>query len=148
MSKRKRTSKIIGAPTNQFIYQSLRTNFHCTEEEIDLIGHALAGRCPIEIAEFIEGIHAGKVPLPIRRPKIHLDMEDGTFQTIQFTNHPANLLMDYLDKRYDRIFSFLYWSALTPPNSPKDFYELMRLAKKAPFFAEAIAQRGQKEVQE
>lgn len=147
MSKKKRAKKVIAPPTTQYINQSLRVDFYCNEEEIHLINQALVGRCPIEIAEFIQDIHAGKVPLPIRRPTLCIDMGDGTTQNIKFTNHPANLLMDYLDERYDRVFSFLYWSALTPPHSTTDYYKLLRLARKAPFFAEAIAQRKQREVQ-
>jgi hypothetical protein len=141
MSKKKHAKKVTSASVMQFIHQSLRTDFHCTEEEIQLIDRALVGEAPIEIVDHMLAINAGKVPLRIR-PTIHLDMEDGTTQDIRLTNHPMTLLLDYLEERYDKVFSFLYWSALTPPNTPKDFQEVLRLAKKMPLIAKDIEARS------
>ena len=145
MSKKKRAKKVTPAPTIQFICQLLRTEFHCSEEEIELINQALAGRCPIEIADYINDIGNGKVPLRIR-PTICLDMGDGTTQNIRLTNHPITLLYDYLDERYDKVFSTLYWSALTSPHDIKGFYEFLRMLKKVPRLQKDLVETGRIEV--
>jgi hypothetical protein len=146
MSKKKRTKKVAVLPTIQLIHSSLRADFHCTEEEIELIDQALAGRCPIEIANYINDIGNGKVPLRIR-PTICLDMEDGTFQNIRLTNHPITLLYDYLDERYDKVFSTLYWSALTPPYDTKGFLGFLRMLKKVPHLQKDLVETGRIEVE-
>ena len=143
MSKKKRTKTVTPTPTRQFINQSLRTGFRCTEEEIELIDQALIGRCPMEIADHINNIAAGKVPLRMR-PTLRLDIEDGTFQDIRLTNHPINLLYDYLDEKYDKVFSTLYWSALTSPHNPKDFYDFLRMIKKTPRLQKDLAETGRR----
>lgn len=140
MSKKKHSSKRAAiASIMQSVYQSLRTDFYCTEEEIHLIDRALAGEAPIDVVDRINDIAAGKAPLK-KRPTFHIDMGDGTFQDITLANHPIILLHDYLDEKYDKAFCFLYWHALTDP-SPKGFYGSLRFLKKAPFFAEAITQK-------
>lgn len=141
MSKKKRAKRVASIPTTQFICQLLRTDFKCTEEEIELIQQALAGYCPIEIADYINDIGNGKVPLRIR-PTICLDMGDGTTQNIRLTNHPIALLHDYLDERYDKVFSTLYWSALTSPHDIKGFYEFLQMIKKMPLLQKDLADTG------
>jgi hypothetical protein len=140
MSKKKRTQTIRELSITQAIHKSLHADFRCTEDEISIISQALRGKVLVDVAAHINKIAAGKAPLRIR-PTMCLDMEDGTSQNIKLTNHPINLLMDYLDEKYDKVFSFLYWSAIVPPNTPKDFYKTICLAKKAPFFMKAIAER-------
>jgi hypothetical protein len=131
MSKRnreKRRHTHIGIiPT---ILQTLRANFSCTEEEVELIQEALKRRAPYDIVQHMQAISEGKVPLPIRQP-LELDMGDGTIQEIRLKNDTHTLLLDYLEEKFDKRFSLLYWHALTS-STPQDFYEGLRIFKDVP----------------
>lgn len=131
MSKRNREKRHhIGIiPT---ISQMLRANFSCTEEEVELINQALQGQAPFPIVEHMNDIAAGKVTLSAR-PTIHLDMEDGTYQDLTFTDHPITLLYDYLVDKYGMAFGTLYWNAFTA-GSPEQLFSMLKFLKKAPYF--------------
>lgn len=120
--------------TLPLILQSLRVDFSCTEEDIELITQALNGQAPISVVEHMDAIAAGKVTLSIR-PTLHIDMEDGTYQDLTFTNHPITLLYDYLVEKYDMAFGTLYWNAFTT-GTPEKFYSMLQFLKKAPYFEE------------
>lgn len=134
MSKKKRQHRNIKpVDTQQAILRSLRVDFAFNETEIDMIVNATQHRAPVDINEQICKIMDGKVPLPIRRPDITIDMGDGTTEHLKLTNHPFILLYEYLTERFNRPFATIYWSALTA-SSPQDFYEVLKMMKKAPFF--------------
>lgn len=144
---KQRKRKIIKMHTWQSILHVLRTEFSCTNEEIELIGNALNKRAPKEITDFIQDAIAGRVP-PQKRGSLILDMEDGNAPiNITPTNHPINLLHGYLSDKYGPGFGLIYWSALTN-STYADFYEMLTFFQKAPFFEEdRAALKGRSEVQ-
>jgi hypothetical protein len=128
-NREKRLKKITPANTLQSIQQMLRVDFSCTEEQVDLVEQALQQRVPTDVAGFMKDIADGKAPLPIRRGGLNLEMEDGTVQQIKITNHPINLLYDYLVEKYGEDFGMLYWNVFLSPN-PVDYLEMLEHIKK------------------
>src|SRR5258708_6662347 len=120
MTKRyKRQKKVQHPDIMRTIHQSLRADFACTEEQVELIDHALKGEAPAHVIEHMQQVHDGKVPLPLRNP-FTIEMGDGsTTGPFRLTNHPILLLEEYLTGYYGEAFGCLYWGAITPANSPK-----------------------------
>jgi hypothetical protein len=125
--KRRHIGNIGIIPT---ILQTLRADFSCNEEEIELIQEALKKRVPYEIAQYMQDIHEGKVPFLVRQP-LHLDMGDGTTQEIQMRNDPHILILDYLEEKFNKRFALLYWHAITS-TTPQDFYDGFKIFKSMP----------------
>src|SRR5258708_21464804 len=126
MTKRyKRQKKVQHPDIMRTIHQSLRADFACTEEQVELIDHALKGEAPAHVIEHMKQVHEGKVQLSPHRPFV-IEMEDGsTTGPYELTIHPILLLEEYLTGYYEEHFGCLYWGALTPANSPKDFYQFL-----------------------
>lgn len=145
--------KIIKIHTWQSILHSLRTDFACTNEEIELISNALNRLAPQEITDFIRDARAGKIQPP-ERGSLILDMEDGNApQELTVTNHPINLLHGYLSDKYGVGFGQIYWTALTIASTQAietytEFYDMLTWLAKAPFFEEdRVALKGRSEAQ-
>jgi hypothetical protein len=147
MSKRnreKRAKKVTPVNITQSIQQMLRADFACTEEQVELIEQAFQQRVPVDVSAFMQDLADGKAPLPLHRPGLNLEMEDGTVQQIQMTNHPINLLYDYLVKNYGRDFGMLYWNVFLSPD-PAEYLEMLKHIKKTGLLNDDITEDGEAE---
>jgi len=126
VAKKKRVTKPPATqhpPTYYFekIKQSLQADFSCSPEQIAIIEHVLQGFIPDSDIAFIHQIERGEAK-PLDWHPFILDTGDGTEQVISFPNTPLNLMMDYLSKKYEEKFGFLYWCALTDMDSPQRYH--------------------------
>lgn len=136
MSKRNRekrqNKKVTSLTILQTISQSLRADFSCTEEEVELIQAALQNEAPQEIVDHMQVISEGKIPFP-DLPPIRFDtgVDEKNIHEIHVPREPAFLLLDFLEERYERRFAFLYWNALIS-SRPQKFYDELRAFKEMP----------------
>ncbi len=137
----KKSKKIKKLDMSQLIKQRLRTDLGISEEQIEIIEKVLQGYMPGEDAEYITQTFSPKLldekedaapPLP--PPALTIDMEDGIEQTIRLTNHPLNIMYDYLTEHYGKKFGTIYWGALTSIGKPQDFYGFLGHLKKSEQF--------------
>jgi hypothetical protein len=134
MSKKNREKRKQNITTPQMmdhIRETLRTQFDCTDNEIELVTEGLQHRVPQLVADHMIAAREGKVSLPEDRGSLLLVMENGETQKITLTNHPIVLLSHFLYETYGRKFGPIYWSALTASNT-KDFIEVLDLLAKNP----------------
>lgn len=132
MSKRnreKRVKKIIQPQQLQLIQQRLRSEFGCTEEQIELVEQALQRMIPQELAAYIAKCASGEITFPEDMPGIRLDMGKGNIQDIRLTNRPISLLYMHLADTYGQTFGEIYWAAIVAPNV-QQFLEMLSMSKK------------------
>lgn len=110
MEKTPQVQAPMPADIRQFIMQSLRVDFGCMEDEIDLIEHALNHQAPQDISNIIMSTSGPRA---------------------------LALLLHYLEQQFVKVFATIYWYALTS-ETPQDFYEGLCLMKKAPMFMKDI----------
>jgi len=125
MSKRNREKRINPLP---LIVHSLRTDFQCTDEQIELITYALRNMVPESVQAHADKALAGNYKMP--EIKFALDMEDGAEpEEFAFTKHPVICLHHFLVETYGRDFGHIYWSAITS-SSPREFFQYLPLLKR------------------
>lgn len=107
----------------------LRTEFACTEEEVNIIAHLLVGMMPTEDVEYVNQVEQGLILPPKSHPLI-IEMEDGTTQVISLTNHPLMTIHPYLVQKYRYQFGVLYWLALTSVHQSSAYYQTLCFYRK------------------
>jgi len=132
MSKRnreKRTKKIIQPQQLQIIQQRLRSEFGCTDKQVELVEQALQRMIPQELADYIAKCASGEITFPEDMPGIRLDTGKGDIQDIRLTNRPISLLYMHLADTYGQTFGEIYWAAIVAPNV-QQFLEMLIMTKK------------------
>jgi hypothetical protein len=112
------------------IASRLKTEFQCTDDQIEMITHAFEKMYPADIMTHFQQVMDGAYKM--REINFSIDLEDGTGpQEMTFGYNPITCLSDYLYKTYDRDFALLYSSAILTA-SPQKYLEMF------PFFRNVI----------